>query len=75
VDRTSCTGDSGSAFFDDAGLASGVLSTLAFAPVPLANGVGALFKELAYAQSFSDFSGLTLATGTEPFSVALPDGQ
>ena len=60
-------GDSGSAFIDKQGKAFGVLSTLQLAPIPTANGVGDLSRELAYAQSFGDFSGLQLATGTEPF--------
>ena len=62
-------GDSGSAFFDGKGLASGVLSTLQFAPVVGANGVGFLANELAYARTFSDFASLELALGTEPFAV------
>lgn len=66
-------GDSGSGFFDGKGLAFGVLSTLQFAPLPASNGVGDLDKELAYARTFSDFSDIQLATGTEPFAVALPD--
>lgn len=66
-------GDSGSGFFDKKGLAFGTLSTLQFAPIPASNGVGDLAKELAYAKTFSDFAGVELATGTEPFAVALPD--
>jgi hypothetical protein len=60
-------GDSGSAFLDGKGNALGVLSTLALAPIPTSNGVGDLGKELAYAKTFSDFSGLQLAAGTETF--------
>ena len=66
-------GDSGSGFLDKSGNAFGVLSTLQFAPTPASNGVGDLEKELAYAQTFSDFAGVQLATGTKPFAVALPD--
>ncbi|PWY98589.1 hypothetical protein BCV70DRAFT_34201 [Testicularia cyperi] len=66
-------GDSGSGFFDGEGKAFGTLSTLQFAPLPASNGVGDLAKELAYAQSFSDFASLQLAQGTEPFSVSLPN--
>ena len=62
-------GDSGSAFLDGKGLASGTLSTLQFAPVVGANGVGYLPNELAYARSFSDFASLEVALGTEPFAV------
>lgn len=60
-------GDSGSAFIDKQGKAFGVLSTLQLAPVPTANGVGDLSRELSYAKSFGDFSGLALANGTEKF--------
>ena len=67
--RPGIPGDSGSAFFDGKGLASGVLSTLQFAPVVGANGVGYLSKELAYARTFSDFGSLGLALGTEAFAV------
>lgn len=65
-------GDSGSALFDGKGLASGVLSTLQFAPVPTSNGFGNFAKELAYLKSFPDFSGINLALGTEPFAVRPP---
>ncbi|PWN53757.1 hypothetical protein IE53DRAFT_309659 [Violaceomyces palustris] len=68
-------GDSGSGFFDQEGKAFGVLSTLSLAPLPASNGVGDLAKELAYARSYPEFSNLQLATGTEPFKVALPDLQ
>jgi hypothetical protein len=63
-------GDSGSAFIDDQGRALGTLSTVQLAPLAGSNGVGDLAKELAYAQANGQ-SGLTLATGTEPFSPAL----
>lgn len=64
-------GDSGSGFMDNKGAAFGVLSTLQFAPVAGSNGVGDLQKELAYARTFSDFSGITLAKGTAAFRGAL----
>jgi hypothetical protein len=60
-------GDSGSGFFDNQGLAFGVLSTVAIAPLPASNGVGDLAKELAYAKSYPEFASLQLANGTEPF--------
>ena len=63
-------GDSGSAFIDAQGKALGTLSTVQLAPLAGSNGVGDLAKELAYAQSNGQ-SGLTLATGTEPFSPGL----
>jgi hypothetical protein len=59
-------GDSGSAFLNVQGLALGVLSTVAIAPLAGSNGVGDLARELAYANSTGGFS-VTLATGTEPF--------
>ena len=63
-------GDSGSAFIDDQGKALGTLSTVQLAPLAGSNGVGDLAKELAYAQA-NGLPGLTLATGTEPFSPIL----
>ena len=42
-------GDSGSAFLDSQGQALGILSTVAIAPLPASNGVGAVGKEIAYA--------------------------
>jgi hypothetical protein len=60
-------GDSGSGFMDKTGKAFGVLSTVAIAPLPASNGVGDLARELAYARTFSDFSGVTLVNGTEAF--------
>ena len=62
-------GDSGSAFLNKSGQALGILSTLQIAPVAGSNGVGDVGKELAYAQAHSGISGLTLATGTEPFNT------
>ena len=64
-------GDSGSAFLDPEGNALGTLSTVQLAPLAGSNGVGDLAHELAYAQEYGGFSGLTLALGTEPFSPAL----
>ena len=67
-------GDSGSVFIDDQGKALGTLSTVQLAPLAGSNGVGDLAKELAYAQA-NGLPGLTLATGTEPFSPILdPSG-
>jgi hypothetical protein len=63
-------GDSGSGFLNASGDALGVLSTVEFAPLPVANGVGTLAKELAYANSSTGL-GIKLAAGTAPFS-ALP---
>jgi hypothetical protein len=60
-------GDSGSAFLDKQGRPLGVLSTLQLAPLPAANGVGDIGKEVAYLRSFPEFAGIQLATGTEPF--------
>ncbi|HWG09081.1 MAG TPA: serine protease [Solirubrobacteraceae bacterium] len=65
-------GDSGSGFMDSAGDALGVLSTVEFAPLPAANGVGTLAKELAYANAATGL-GLKVAPGTAPFS-SLPAG-
>jgi hypothetical protein len=64
-------GDSGSAFLDADGNATGVLSTLQIAPLVGANGVGDLSHELAYAQQNSGIAGLALVPGTEPFSPLL----
>jgi hypothetical protein len=63
-------GDSGSAFLNQTGQALGVLSTVQLAPLAGSNGVGDVGRELAYAQANSGLSGLTLATGTEPFNSA-----
>jgi hypothetical protein len=68
-------GDSGSGFLDASGNALGVLSTVEFAPLPAANGVGTLAKELAYANSSTGL-GLTVAPGTTPFnSVPVPPAK
>jgi hypothetical protein len=44
-------GDSGSGFIDAEGRAFGVLSTIGLTPVPAANGVNDLSRELAYAKT------------------------
>ncbi len=68
-------GDSGSGFLDANGDALGVLSTVEFAPLPAANGVGSLPKELAYANSSTGL-GLEVAAGTTPFnSVPVPPAE
>ncbi len=68
-------GDSGSAFLNASGDALGVLSTVELAPLPAANGVGTLAKELAYANEATGLD-LTVATGTTPFSaVPLPPAK
>jgi hypothetical protein len=61
-------GDSGSGFMNASGAALGVLSTVELAPLPAANGVGTLAKELAYANTATGL-GLTVASGTTPFSA------
>ena len=61
-------GDSGSAYMDASGNALGVLSTVEFAPLPAANGVGTLAKELAYANAANGL-GVQVASGTTPFSA------
>jgi hypothetical protein len=64
-------GDSGSAFLDAEGNALGTLSTVQIAPLAGSNGVGDIVHELAYAQQYGGFNGLTLVPGTEPFSPSL----
>jgi hypothetical protein len=59
-------GDSGSGFLSASGQASGVLSTLQLAPLPAANGVGDLSREIAYMHANS--LGANLVAGTEPFN-------
>jgi hypothetical protein len=59
-------GDSGSALLDSQGRASGVLSTLGLAPLPLSNNFGDLSRELAYAQAHG--MSVTLALGTRTFN-------
>jgi len=61
-------GDSGSAYMDASGDALGVLSTVEFAPLPAANGVGTLAKELAYANAATGL-GVQVANGTAAFSA------
>jgi hypothetical protein len=61
-------GDSGSAYMDAGGNALGVLSTVEFAPLAAANGVGTLAKELAYANAATGLA-LQVANGTTPFSA------
>ncbi len=60
-------GDSGSAFLNASGQALGILSTVALAPLPASNGVGAVGKEITYARNHG-FPGLALVDGTEPFT-------
>jgi len=60
-------GDSGSGYLNANGDALGVLSTVEFAPLPAANGVGTLAKELAYANAATGL-GLKVAPGTAAFS-------
>jgi hypothetical protein len=68
-------GDSGSAFLNASGNALGVLSTVELAPLPAANGVGTLAKELAYANNATGL-GLAVSSGTTPFSaVPVPPAQ
>jgi hypothetical protein len=68
-------GDSGSGFMNASGNALGVLSTVEFAPLPAANGVGTLAKELAYANAATGL-GLSVAPGTTPFSgVPVPPAE
>jgi hypothetical protein len=67
-------GDSGSAMLDASGRASGVLSTVAIAPLAGSNNFSDLSRALAYAQSHGQ-PGLTLEAGTEAFNgSALPIG-
>jgi hypothetical protein len=49
----------------------GTLSTLALAPLPAANNIGDLAKELAFAQKHSGIRGLQLTKGTVRFSSPL----
>jgi hypothetical protein len=64
-------GDSGSAFVDARCRAFGVLSTVQIAPLAAANGVGDVSRELSYMASHTSFTGVTLATGTQPFTGPL----
>jgi hypothetical protein len=68
-------GDSGSAYMNASGGALGVLSTVEFAPLPAANGVGTLPKELAYANTATGL-GVQVASGTAPFNgVPVPPAE
>ena len=60
-------GDSGSAFLNSAGAASGVLSTVQIAPGAGSNGVGDVSREINYMNSHSSL-GVQLANGTQPFN-------
>src|SRR6184192_4230370 len=64
-------GDSGSAFIDAQGRAFGILSTVELAPEAGSNGVGDVSRELDYLHAHTSFTGVTLATGTEPFTGPL----
>jgi hypothetical protein len=64
-------GDSGSGFMNGTGQAIGILSTLQLAPLPGANGVGDLGKELAYERANGPFPALQLVPGTQPFKPSL----
>jgi hypothetical protein len=66
-------GDSGSAFLDGTGHALGILSTLELAPIPAANGVGDLPREVAYLHQHTSFTA-ALVPGTAPFQAGLPIG-
>jgi hypothetical protein len=59
-------GDSGSAVLDSQGRALGDLSTLEFAPLPGANQVSDLSRELTYARAHG-MKHLQVVSGTEPF--------
>jgi hypothetical protein len=59
-------GDSGSAMLDASGRASGVLSTVAIAPLPASNNFSDLSRALAYAQA--NGMSASLALGTEAFN-------
>ena len=67
-------GDSGSGFMDRTGRAVGVLSTLSVGldlfGTPVRNTIGDLPAEVAWARTYSGLRGLTLAHGTQAFSVS-----
>jgi hypothetical protein len=63
-------GDSGSAFMDAQGRATGVLSTLALLPLAGSNGVGSLQKAVDYARTHG-LPGLAVEPGTVPFQPRL----
>jgi hypothetical protein len=60
-------GDSGSAVLDNQGRALGDLSTLEFAPLPGANQVSDVAREIGYARAHG-MKHLQLVSGTAPFS-------
>lgn len=60
-------GDSGSAMLDATGRASGVLSTIAIAPLAASNNFSDLNKALDYARSHG-MGGVSLVLGTEAFN-------
>jgi hypothetical protein len=64
-------GDSGSGFYNEAGQAIGVLSTLQIAPLAGTNGVGDVGREIAYLRSQGGFPNIRLVPGTEPFKANL----
>jgi hypothetical protein len=67
-------GDSGSAILDASGKATGVLSTVAIAPLAASNNASDIGRAISYARSHGQ-SGLTLELGTEAFNPnALPIG-
>ena len=59
-------GDSGSGLLDEAGRATGVLSTIGLTPLPASNNFSDLQHALAYARVHG-MGSVVLATGTEPF--------
>jgi hypothetical protein len=63
-------GDSGSGFLNATGQAAGVLSTLQLLPLPAANGVGDLSREISYMHAHSGI-GADLVPGTEAFNPNL----
>lgn len=65
-------GDSGSGYLDVEGRALGTLSTLVISTA-LANSIGDLRQELAYARRHSGIRGLRLELGTAPFNRAVAE--
>lgn len=61
-------GDSGSAVLDASGRALGVLHTIYLYPIPAANDITDIGKQLAYMRSHSPLEAVELVPGTEPFS-------
>jgi len=64
-------GDSGSAVLDSSGHALGVLRTIDLAPIPAANDVGDIGRQIDYMHAHSTFTGVELVDGTEAFSPIL----